>query len=70
MAGACDRVVGSWYWIYWIGPFCASLAVAEVTEWISMDVDGVGGGPPNDEPAEIKAAPSTDDGTLPPVDSP
>jgi hypothetical protein len=67
MAGACARVVGSWYWIYWIGPFCASLAVAEVTEWISMDVSG---GSSDDAPSEIKATPSVDEGTVPPVDSP
>ena len=39
MAGICSQVVGTWYWIYWIGPFAASLVVAEVTEWIHVSVE-------------------------------
>jgi hypothetical protein len=76
MAGECDRAVGSWYWIYFIGPFLASLAVAEVTEWINMDVGGEGEVNADDMPTEIKPVPTSDDArsvdaeTLPPVDSP
>jgi len=40
MAGRCSEVVGPWYWIYWIGPFLASFAVAEVTAWMECEVDG------------------------------
>jgi len=36
--GNCDAVMGSWYWIYWVGPFLAALAVSEVTIIINMDV--------------------------------
>ena len=38
----CSEVVGSWYWIYWIGPFAASFVVAELTTWLQMDVDDTG----------------------------
>jgi Major intrinsic protein len=38
--GDCDAVMGTWYWIYWAGPFLAALAVAEVTLILEMDVDG------------------------------
>jgi hypothetical protein len=31
-------VTDSWYWIYCIGPFVASYAVAEVTSWMQMDI--------------------------------
>jgi hypothetical protein len=42
MSGAdCESVMGTWYWIYWVGPFLAALAVAEVTLLMEMDVDGI-----------------------------
>ena len=41
MSGAdCDLVMGDWYWIYWVGPFAAAYAVAEMTLLMEMDVDG------------------------------
>lgn len=39
--GDCESVMGTWYWIYWAGPFLAALAVAEVTLLLEMDVDGM-----------------------------
>ncbi|CAB9525932.1 Lens fiber major intrinsic protein [Seminavis robusta] len=39
--GDCEAVMGDAYWIYWIGPFLASWAVAELTLIMEMDVDGV-----------------------------
>ena len=45
MAGTCGEVVQSSYWIYYIAPFLASYVVAEVTEWITMDLED------DDEPA-------------------
>ena len=37
----CSAVADQgWYWIYYIGPFLASFAVAEVTLWMEWDVDG------------------------------
>jgi MIP family channel proteins len=36
----CSDVVGSWYWIYYVGPFLAAFAVAEVTMLIDTDVEG------------------------------
>jgi len=35
----CDLVVGSWYWIYWIGPFLAAFVVAEITNLMQMEVE-------------------------------
>lgn len=40
----CSNVVGSWWWIYWVGPFAAAFCVAEVTHLMDMDVG-------DDEPA-------------------
>lgn len=37
----CDAAIGDWYWIYYIGPFLASFAVAEVTDLMEWDVDEV-----------------------------
>ncbi len=37
--GDCDAVVGEWWWIYYIGPFCAAFLVAELTALINWDVD-------------------------------
>ena len=37
--GNCSAVVGSWYWIYWIGPFTAAWLVAEVTALMNWNVD-------------------------------
>lgn len=37
--GDCSAAVGSWYWIYWIGPFVASWLVAEVTDLMEWNVD-------------------------------
>ena len=39
--GACDEVLGSWYWIYYVGPFLASWFVAELTSLMDMDVGEV-----------------------------
>ena len=52
MAGTCDEVVHSNYWIYYIAPFLASYVVAEVTEWITMDLDA------EEEAAEIPDKPT------------
>jgi MIP family channel proteins len=44
IAGECDQVVQSSYWIYWIGPFAASLVAAELSEWIAIEItdnDGI-----------------------------
>lgn len=38
MAGRCDEVTGSWYWIYYVAPFFASYCVAELTLIMDMDV--------------------------------
>jgi hypothetical protein len=37
--GDCDSVVGDWYWIYFIAPFCAALAVSEVTLLMDLDIE-------------------------------
>jgi len=39
LALVCFSQVQSSWWIYWIGPFLASFAVAEVTTWLEWDVD-------------------------------
>lgn len=36
--GVCEDVAGSWYWIYYIGPFLAAWFVAELTVLMEMDV--------------------------------
>lgn len=36
----CSGAVGDWYWIYFIGPFCASFVVAEITNLLELTVDG------------------------------
>lgn len=39
MAGDnCSDVAGSWYWIYYVGPFLAAWFVAELTVLMEMDV--------------------------------
>lgn len=38
-SGDCSAVVGSWYWIYWVGPFLASWLVAEVTALMEWNVE-------------------------------
>lgn len=45
--GDCSAVAGSWYWIYYVGPFLASYLVAELTLIMEMDV-----GDATDEPTE------------------
>ena len=35
----CSSVIGPWWWIYWVGPFLASYVVADITLWMSIDVD-------------------------------
>lgn len=75
MAGVCSSVVKSSYWIYWLGPFAASLTVAEVTEWMSLDLDEVN---TQNKPGldgvtgHVKDAESVDATTigLPPLESP
>lgn len=35
----CGEVVGSWWWIYWAGPFFAAFLVAEVNALMEWDVE-------------------------------
>jgi len=38
--GVCDQVANQeWYWVFYIAPFLASFAVAEVTYWMSGKTD-------------------------------
>lgn len=53
---ACPDVAGSWYWIYFIGPFLAAFAVAELTNLLSMDCDEGGEGEEVKESAKDGAA--------------
>lgn len=38
--GDCDAAVGSWWWIYYVGPFLGAFLVAEITALMNWDVDG------------------------------
>ena len=55
MAGMCDLVVESSYWIYWIGPFVASFVVAEYTYWLKDfgESQGEADGVDQDETFEV-----------------
>ena len=62
--GTCSDVAGSWYWIYYVGPFLAAWFVAELTVLMEMDVGeadeapAAADGPPEsakDPNAEAKA---------------
>lgn len=59
MAGTCGEVVQSSYWIYYIAPFLASYVVAEVTEFIQMDLEA------DDEQPEEVAEKSSETGKDP-----
>ena len=37
--GNCEGAIGSWWWIYYIGPFVAAFLVAEAEALISWDVE-------------------------------
>ena len=35
----CSDSIGDWWWIYFVGPFMASLVVAEITNLLEINVD-------------------------------
>lgn len=38
-ADLCYAAIGSWWWIYFVAPFCASFLVAEISFLINWDTD-------------------------------